>query len=105
VVIFVVSGRALLQVAAACDPVDLAGKVVIEVTNPLDTTKGGLQTLGPALLNTTSAREALLHARVATTLTVMTVPLMVAPSGFPARMTTFYSARTRMPRLWWPSFS
>jgi len=87
VVIFAVPGRALLQVAAACDPSDLAGKVVIDVSNPLDTTRSGLPTLDPALSNTSSAGEALQkalpQARVVKTLNTLTAPLMVDPGRIP----------------------
>ncbi|MBO3760447.1 NAD(P)-binding domain-containing protein [Ciceribacter sp. L1K22] len=87
VVIFAVAGQALLAAASACDPADLAGKVVIDVTNPLQMVPGGLPTLDPALSNTTSAGEALQAAlpqsRVVKTLNTMTARLMVDPARVP----------------------
>lgn len=87
-VIFAVNGARLLDAAAATGAEMLSGKVVIDVTNPLDTSRGGMPTLIGSLSNTTSAAEelqkALPEARVVKTLNTMNCQVMVDPSRVPA---------------------
>ena len=58
-VIFAVNGAALLSVAAAIPAEAVAGKLVIDVTNPLAFAEGQAPAMIPELSNTTSAGEAL----------------------------------------------
>ncbi len=83
-VIFAVSGAALLDVAAGLPAEAVAGKTLIDVTNPLDGSAGFPPTLIAELSNTTSAAEALQNrlpgANVVKTLNTMNHKLMVDPS-------------------------
>lgn len=92
-VIFATRGAALLDAARAAGSGHLDGKVVIDVTNPLDTSGEGLPTLIPALSNTTSAGEELQRAhpgaRVVKALNTMTCTVMVDPSRVPGEHDVF----------------
>ncbi|MEM9437623.1 MAG: NAD(P)-binding domain-containing protein [Pseudomonadota bacterium] len=83
-VIFAVSGGAILDVATAVGVDAVAGKTVIDVTNPLDFSHGMPPVLIPELSNTTSAAEALQaalpDASVVKTLNTMNHFIMVDPS-------------------------
>ncbi len=83
-VVVAVNGARLLEVADAVGAAPVAGKTVIDVTNPLDMSKGMPPTLIPELSNTTSAGEelqrALPGARVVKTLNTMNHQLMVEPA-------------------------
>jgi predicted dinucleotide-binding enzyme len=77
----------LLDAARATGAEALTGKVVIDVTNPLDTSQSGVPVLLPGLSNTTSAGEELQKvfpdARVVKTLNTMNCQVMVAPERVP----------------------
>ncbi|MEM8536693.1 MAG: NAD(P)-binding domain-containing protein, partial [Pseudomonadota bacterium] len=92
-VIFAVSGAAIRQVAAATTNQAVAGKKVIDVTNPLDMSAGMPPTLVPDLSNTTSAAEALQaalpDARVVKTLNTMNHEIMVDPGRVPGSHDVF----------------
>ncbi|MEM9342065.1 MAG: NAD(P)-binding domain-containing protein [Pseudomonadota bacterium] len=83
-VIFAVNGANIVEVADAVTDAAVAGKTVIDVTNPLDGSKGMPPTLVPELSNTNSAGEALQarlpSARVVKTLNTMNHQIMVDPS-------------------------
>ena len=83
-IIIAVSGANILAVADAVGPDAVAGKAVIDVTNPLDTSNGMPPTLIPELSNTTSAAEALQarlpEAKVVKTLNTMNHQIMVDPA-------------------------
>lgn len=83
-VIFAVSGANILAVADAVGTDAVAGKTVIDVTNPFDMSKGMPPTLIPELSNTTSAAEALQarlpEAKVVKTLNTMNHQIMVDPA-------------------------
>jgi hypothetical protein len=87
IAVFAVNGGALLLAAEAAGPERLAGKLVIDVTNPLDFSTGGLPTLIPAMSNTTSAGEQLQAVlpgtHVVKTLNTMNAEIMVDPSRVP----------------------
>lgn len=84
-VVFAVLGTALLSSADAAG--SLAGKVVLDVTNPLDFSQGFPPSMVEGLANTTSAGEALQaahpEARVVKALNTMSAELMVAPHLVP----------------------
>ncbi len=86
-VIFAVNGAAILDVAEATTNAAVAGKTVIDVTNPLDFSHGMPPTLIPELSNTTSAGEALQaklpDAHVVKTLNTMNHEIMVDPARVP----------------------
>lgn len=83
-VIFAVNGAKLLDVADAVTNATVAGKTVIDVTNPLEMSQGMPPTLIPELSNTTSAGEQLQlrlpDASVVKTLNTMNHQLMVDPA-------------------------
>lgn len=86
-VIFAVRGGSLLDVAGAVGNDAVAGKVVIDVTNPLDASRGMPPVLIAELSNTTSAGEALQAAlpgaRVVKTLNTMNHAIMTDPGRVP----------------------
>lgn len=86
-VLFATLGGALLEAAEAAGAASLAGKVVIDVTNPLDLSAGFPPPMIAGLSNTISAGEALQaahpEARVVKTLNTMSCDLMVAPASVP----------------------
>ena len=86
-VIFAVNGGSILEVADAVTNEAVAGKTVIDVTNPLDMSQGMPPTLIPELSNTTSAGEALQarlpDAKVVKTLNTMNHQIMVDPARVP----------------------
>ena len=94
IVVFATLGSALLDAAAMAGADNLAGKVVIDVTNPLDLSKGFPPTLIPELANTTSAGEelqkALPGARVVKALNTMNCQIMVDPARVPGTHDVFY---------------
>lgn len=83
-VILAVAGGMVVEAAKAIGNAAVAGKLVIDVTNPLDFSRGMPPILIPELSNTTSAGEAvqaaLPSARVVKTLNTMRADLMVNPS-------------------------
>lgn len=84
VLFIAVRGDAVLAAAEQAGIDNTAGKVVIDVTNPLDFSNGMPPTLIPSLSNTTSAAEEiqkiLTGAKVVKTLNTMTHSVMVNPS-------------------------
>ncbi len=92
-IVFAVNGAKLLDVAATVTGEAAAGKTVIDVTNPLDTSHGMPPTLIPEMSNTTSAGEQLQRrlpeARVVKTLNTMNHLLMVDPSRIAGRHDVF----------------
>lgn len=93
VIVFATNGAALLDAARAAGASALAGKVVIDVTNPLDTSGEGMPVLIAELSNTTSAGErlqALLpQAYVVKTLNTMNCHVMVDPALVPGAHDVF----------------
>ncbi|MEM9393464.1 MAG: NAD(P)-binding domain-containing protein [Pseudomonadota bacterium] len=94
-VIFAVSGARIEIVAAAVGESAVSGKTVIDVTNPLDFSRGMPPVLVPQLSNTTSAAEvlqaALPSAKVVKTLNTMNHEIMVAPQRVPGAHDVFLS--------------
>lgn len=92
-IIFSVNGSKLLDVADTVTNANVVRKTVIDVTNPLDTSKGMPPTLIPELSNTTSAGEQLQlklpDARVVKTLNTMNHQLMVDPTSLPGEHDVF----------------
>ncbi len=92
-VIFAVNGANIVSVADAVTDAVVAGKTVIDVTNPLDMSKGMPPTLIPELSNTTSAGEALQaqlpNARVVKALNTMNHQIMVDPGRIPGEHDVF----------------
>ncbi len=92
-IVFAVNGAKLLDVADTVTGEAAAGKTVIDVTNPLDTSQGMPPTLIPEMSNTTSAGEQLQRrlpeARVVKTLNTMNHLLMVDPSRIAGRHDVF----------------
>lgn len=86
-VILATLGAASLDAARAAGAGALAGKVVLDVTNPLDMSAGFPPTMLPERINTTSAAEALQaafpDARVVKALNTMSCEIMVAPDLVP----------------------
>ena len=83
-VIFAVNGVNIVEVADAVTDTAVAGKTVVDVTNPLDMSNGMPPTLVPELSNTTSAGEALQarlpSAKVVKALNTMNHQIMVDPA-------------------------
>ena len=94
-VIFAVSGAQIETVAAAVGEAAVAGKTVIDVTNPLDFSNGMPPVLVPHLSNTNSAGEALQaalpSAKVVKTLNTMNHEIMVNPAVVPGSHDVFLS--------------
>ncbi len=92
-VVFAVSGGRILDVADLVTNDAVAGKTIIDVTNPLDTSQGMPPTLIPELSNTTSAAEELQKrlpdAKVVKTLNTMNHQIMVDPSRVPGEHDVF----------------
>ncbi len=92
-VIFAVNGASIVEVADAVTDAAVAGKTVIDVTNPLDMSNGMPPTLIPELSNTTSAGEALQgrlpSAKVVKTLNTMNHQIMVDPARVPGEHDVF----------------
>ena len=92
-VIFAVNGARILDVADAVTNQAVAGKTVIDVTNPLDMSRGMPPTLIPEMSNTTSAGEALQtrlpDAQVVKTLNTMNHEIMVNPGQVPGSHDVF----------------
>ena len=86
-VIFAVNGGNVLEVADNVTNATVAGKTIIDVTNPLDMSMGMPPTLIRELSNTTSAGEALQarlpDAKVVKTLNTMNHEIMVEPARVP----------------------
>ncbi|MEM9775431.1 MAG: NAD(P)-binding domain-containing protein [Chloroflexota bacterium] len=95
IVIIAAKGEFVLQVAEAAGADNTAGKVVIDVTNPLDFSNGMPPSLIPSLSNTTSAAEEvqkiLTQARVVKTLNTMNCDIMVDPGRVSGQHDVFIS--------------
>lgn len=93
IVLLAVSGAAVLDAARQAGAQNLAAKTVIDVTNPLDFSKGMPPSLLPELSNTTSAAEevqkVLPGAHVVKALNTMNCNLMVEPSRLPGEHDVF----------------
>lgn len=92
-VVMATLGSAVLDVARLAGSDALAGKTVLDVTNPLEFPKGGVPQLIPALCNITSIGEelqkALPRAHVVKALNTMTCTVMVDPSRVPGAHDVF----------------
>lgn len=84
VIFLCLNGAKALEALAMADPSAFAGKLVIDVTNPLDFSKGMPPVLVDSMSNTTSLGEQiqtfLPGARVVKALNTITAKLMVEPS-------------------------
>lgn len=93
-VIFAVNGANIIEVADAVTNGAVAGKTVIDVSNPLDISRGMPPTLVPELSNSTSAGEALQarlpSARVVKALNTMNHQIMVDPARVPGQHDVFF---------------
>ncbi|GIL02976.1 MAG: oxidoreductase [Alphaproteobacteria bacterium] len=93
IVIFAVLGSAVLEAARLAGADNLAGKTVIDVTNPLDFSKGMPPTLIPELSGTTSAAEEIQKllpgAHVVKALNTMNCAIMVDPARVPGAHDVF----------------
>ncbi len=94
-VIFAVNGAQIEAVAAAVGDAAVAGKTIIDVTNPLDMSQGMPPVLVSHLANTHSAGEALQNAlpsaKVVKTLNTMNHEIMVNPGKVPGAHDVFLS--------------
>jgi 8-hydroxy-5-deazaflavin:NADPH oxidoreductase len=85
IVFNVTSGGVSLQALAMAGEDNLAGKILIDVANPLDLSKGMPPSLLPALSNTTSLGEEIQRAfpktRVVKAFNTVSAPTMVNPSN------------------------
>ncbi|MEM6610128.1 MAG: NAD(P)-binding domain-containing protein [Pseudomonadota bacterium] len=95
-VVFAVNGAQIEAVAAAVGDAAVAGKTVIDVTNPLDLSQGMPPVLVAHLANTYSAGEALQaalpSAKVVKTLNTMNHEIMVDPGRVPGAHDVFLSS-------------
>ena len=93
IVVFAVRGDVILEVAKLAGPDNLAGKIVIDVTNPLDFSNGMPPILIPELSNTTSAGEELQkllpNSRVVKALNTVNCDVMVRPNLIPGKHDIF----------------
>jgi len=106
IVVNATNGGATLEVLAAAGRANLSGKLLIDIANPLDFSKGFPPTL--SILNSDSLGEriqaAYPDARVVKTLNTMSAPVMVQPSLVPGHHNAFVSgndpaARTEVVNL------
>lgn len=85
VVVLAVRGDVALAAVAAAGPGRLAGKVLLNISNPLDFSQGFPPRMIPELSNTTSLSEAVQaaapEARVVGSLNTMNASLMVNPAA------------------------
>ena len=92
-VIFAVNGAQIEAVATSVGDEAVAGKTIVDVTNPLDFSHGMPPVLIPHLSNTTSAGEALQavlpSANVVKTLNTMNHEIMVNPGQVPGSHDVF----------------
>ena len=93
-VVLATLGSATLDAAKMAGDANLAGKVVMDVTNPLDMSAGFPPTLIEDLANKTSLGEALQNAlpksHVVKALNTMNCEIMVDPSRVPGEHDVFY---------------
>jgi predicted dinucleotide-binding enzyme len=93
VVIMAALGSAVLEIARAAGAENLEGKVLIDVSNPLDFSRGMPPCLIPELSNTTSLGEELQKAvpgaRVVKALNTMNCQVMVDPPRVPGAHDVF----------------
>ncbi|HTJ69437.1 MAG TPA: NAD(P)-binding domain-containing protein [Actinospica sp.] len=87
------SGGSSLEVLAAAGAENLAGKIVVDIANPLDSSTGMPPSLDP--VNTDSLGEQIQRAhpeaKVVKTLNTMNAAVMVDPSRVPGEHTVFVS--------------
>jgi len=88
-------GDVALDVVRLAGPQNLKGKVLIDVSNPLDFSKGMPPSMIPSLINTTSLGEEVQKlapgAIVVKTLNTMNVAVMVNPKGLREETAIFIS--------------
>lgn len=93
IVFLAVAGNAALDVVGGAIGANLVGKILIDVTNPLDFSHGMPPVLIPALSNTTSLGEelqkALPRTRVVKSLNTMNADVMVDPGLIEGRHDVF----------------
>lgn len=93
IVFLAVAGNAALDVVGGAVGANLVGKILIDVTNPLDFSHGVPPVLIPSLANTTSLGEelqkALPGARVVKSLNTMNADVMVDPGLIEGRHDVF----------------
>jgi predicted dinucleotide-binding enzyme len=93
VVVLATAGSAALDVLASAGAHNLAGKPLMDITNPLDFSAGFPPTL--SVKDTDSLGEQIQHAfpdaRVVKTLNTLTAALMVFPASLPGESTVFVS--------------
>lgn len=94
IIVLATLGSAMLDAVKMASEEALAGKVVMDVTNPLDMSGGFPPTLLSELSNTTSAGEqlqkALPRSRVVKALNTMNCDIMVDPTRVPGQHDVFY---------------
>ncbi|MEM8872239.1 MAG: NAD(P)-binding domain-containing protein [Pseudomonadota bacterium] len=94
IVVLATLGSATLDVAKAAGEANLADKIVLDVTNPLDMSAGFPPTLLDDLANKTSLGEelqkALPRSKVVKALNTMNCAVMVDPSRVPGEHDVFY---------------
>lgn len=87
IIINALNGNHTLDVLKSCDPSRFSGKIVMDISNPLDFSKGFPPTLLTGLNNTNSLGEAiqqlLPEAKVVKTLNTMWCGLMLNPTLIP----------------------
>jgi predicted dinucleotide-binding enzyme len=92
-VINATSGGATLEVLSASGPGNLAGKVLIDVSNPLDFSRGFPPSLSTSSDTSLAEQVQAAHpeARVVKTLNTMSAPVMVEPGLGPGHHNVFVS--------------
>jgi predicted dinucleotide-binding enzyme len=87
------AGAAVLDALGSCDAGDINGKVVVDVTNPLDFSAGFPPSL--SIVNTDSQAEqvqaAYPEAKVVKTFNTISAVVMVDPASVPGHHTIFHS--------------
>lgn len=93
VLINATAGGGSLAALASADPMDLAGKILIDIANPLDFSKGFPPTL--SVCNTDSLAEQIQRAfpalKVVKSLNTVNASVMVTPAAVPGDHTIFVS--------------
>lgn len=96
IIFIAVRGDVALSVAQLVGVENTAGKVIIDVTNPLDFSQGMPPSMIPSLSNTTSNAEeiqkVLSNAQVVKTLNTMNCDVMVDPMRVPGAHDVFISS-------------
>jgi len=102
VVINATMGAHSLDALATVSQGDLSGKVLVDLSNPLDYSGGGIPTL--AVANTTSVAEQIQAdypaARVVKTLNTVNVGVMIAPARLGAETDMFVAGNDEAAKRW-----